>query len=294
MSASALRRRASQALMAGTILAMGMLFVATRGQPWQEAAIGAAGLALILLAWALERRFPFRDDWNRGRGDGLGDLVSAGLMFGLLDPLLKWGTPLAVLALLPASAGASALPLWAEIAAVSLLIELGAWTSHWLHHRHPALWSLHAMHHSPERLYSLNNFRFHPLNHVLNHLAMILPALALGFSAEAVLGYVALSMPVLILQHSNANLEFGRFDRWLNTSVVHRWHHADTASEASCNYGRALVIWDRAFGTYRGTDDGATPVRIGLFAASRHYPPAERFLAQLAWPFRGMTRCCRA
>ena len=294
MSDSGARKRASQALLAGAILAMGLLCAVSRDQPWQEAAIGAAALAMIFLAWALERRFPFRADWNRDRGDGLGDLASAGLMFGLLDPLLKWGTPLAVLAVLPAPTGGSLLPLWAEIVAVTLLIELGAWTVHWLHHRHPALWSLHAMHHSPERLYSLNNFRFHPLNHVLNHLAMILPVLALGSSAEAVLGYVALSMPVLILQHSNADLEFGWLDRWLNTSVVHRWHHADTAAEASCNYGRALVIWDRAFGTYRGTADGATPDRIGLFAASRHYPAADRFLAQLAWPFRGLTRCCRA
>lgn len=288
------RRTASQATLLGAIGAMGALFVLTLGQPWQEAAIGASGLAMILLAFLLERRLPFRPDWNRGRGDGPGDLASAGLMFVILDPLLKWGTPLILLAVLPDLPGGPALPLWLEIVVVTLLIELGAWTSHWLHHRHTALWSLHAMHHSPERLYSLNNFRFHPLNHILNHLVMILPVLALGFSAEAVLGYVALSMPVLILQHSNADLDFGRLDRWLNTSVVHRWHHADTPADAACNYGRALVVWDRVFGTYRGTGDGATPARIGLFAASRDYPAADRFLAQVAWPFRGLRRCCRA
>lgn len=294
MQKAILRRVLSQAALLGSTGAMGALFWVTRGQPGQEAAIGGAGLALILAAFLLERRFPYRADWNHGRGDGLGDLASAGLMLGVLDPLLKWGTPLLLLAVLPGGTALADLPFGIQLIAVTLLIEFGAWAIHWLHHRLPALWSLHAMHHSPERLYSLNNFRFHPLNHILNHLAMIVPVLALGFPAEAVLGYVALSMPVLILQHSNADFDFGALDRWFNTCVVHRWHHADTPSEASCNYGRALVIWDRAFGTYRGTDGGAAPARIGLFAASRNYPTPDRFLAQLAWPFRGMARCCRA
>jgi len=34
----------------------------------------------------------------------------------------------------------------------ALLIELGAYVSHRLHHQVSLLWRLHAMHHSPQRL----------------------------------------------------------------------------------------------------------------------------------------------
>ena len=212
------------------------------------------------------------------------------LIFGLLDGALKWLTPFAVLAIAPLS-GMIGLPLRQQIVLVFLWIELASWASHWAHHRVKPLWALHAMHHRAERLYTLNTFRFHPFNHVLNHLAMILPLLCIGVAAEAILVYTALTLPVLLLQHSNIAFDFGRLNLLLNTNDLHRWHHSAKPSEGAMNLGRALVIWDQVFGTYLRPPSSTSPAMIGLFAASRGYPSASHFWAQLAWPFGSI--CCR-
>jgi sterol desaturase/sphingolipid hydroxylase (fatty acid hydroxylase superfamily) len=219
-----------------------------------------------------------------------GDIGSFILIFGLLDGALKWLTPFVILAIVPAS-GPMALPLWQQIGLVVLWIEFAGWASHWAHHRFAPLWALHAMHHSTEHLYTLNNFRFHPFNHVLNHLAMILPLLWIGVSADAILVYTALSLPVLLLQHSNIAFDFGRLNLVFNTNDLHRWHHSAQPTEGVMNLGRALVLWDQVFGTYLRPPAMTAPVRIGLFASSRRFPSATRYWAQLAWPFT--SGCCR-
>ena len=112
------------------------------------------------------------------------------------------------------------------------------------------------MHHSTTQLYTLNNFRFHPLNHIINHVAMIVPLAVAGISADAMLIYAALSLPILLLQHSNIDFDFGFLNQVLNTNDLHRWHHSAQPYEGTMNLGRALIIWDRLFGTYRQSETG--------------------------------------
>lgn len=283
-------RLTSQSLLLGLIALMGGVSYAAFGTPMHETLLAGAALALIALSLGLERLFPLHEGWNESRDDTGGDIASFVLIFGLLDSALKWLGPFLVLALLPELQGPLALPFWAELIAVVLLIELGAWASHWAHHRYPRLWALHAMHHSPERLYTLNNFRFHPFNHILNYLIAFLPPLALGLSQEALLTYAALSLPILLLQHSNVRFDFGLLDYLFNTNALHRWHHSAAPGEGTKNLGRALVIWDHVFGTYFNPAAPAEPQEIGLFRSSKNFPAARYFLRQLAWPFS--KACC--
>lgn len=282
-------RFATQCALLYAILVMAVLFWASLGHPMQEFFLLIATGALLAASLLMERLRPFRKDWNTSADDTLGDIGSFVIIFGLLDGVLKWASPFVILALLPQGAGLD-WPLWVQIITVTLVIEFGAWISHWAHHRFAPLWALHAMHHSPERLYTLNNFRFHPLNHILNHGLMILPAMALGFAPEALLAYVALSTPILIFQHTNADLDFGILNRLFNTNDLHRWHHSTARDEGTHNLGRALVIWDHVFGTYLNPADRDAPSAVGLFATSRAYPKAANFMAQILWPF---ARCCR-
>ncbi len=286
-------RLLSQALLIGTTLAMTALFVLSRGSPYQEALLSGAGVVLILLSVLLERLAPFRPAWNESRGDLPGDMGAAIVILGVLEPLLKWLTPLALLWLLPAFDGLDAVshaPLFVQVFGVLLLTELGAYLSHRAHHAFAPLWALHAMHHAPERLYTLNNFRFHPLNYILNHLLMLVPVLMLGFDPEAVVAVLAITLPALLLQHSNIAFDFGWLDGFVNTNSLHRWHHSTREAEGNRNFGRALVIWDRLLGTYHNPKAGSAPEAVGLFAASRNYPDAGRFFAQLGYPFS--RACC--
>ncbi|MGH1575647.1 sterol desaturase family protein [Planktotalea sp.] len=283
-------RIASQFFLLGLIAAMALLFILTRGTADQDLLLSGAALGLIGLSLGLERVFPLHPNWNEGQGDTKGDIASFALIFGALDSGLKYLSPFLILALLPDLGAGLAMPLWQQVIAVTLIIELGSWLSHFAHHRYPSLWALHAMHHASERLYTLNNFRFHPLNHVLNHVIAFLPPLALGFNQEALLAYTALSMPILLFQHSNVRFEFGFLNRVFNTNALHRWHHSSAPSEGTKNLGRALVLWDHLFGTYFNPAETNEPRSIGLFQSSKSYPKPRQICRQLIWPFN--KSCC--
>ena len=270
------------------------------GWPAEGVVLGWSVLVLATGIW-LERVAPFHPRWARANRDVPTDASSAVVLIGLVDPLLKAVLPVAALALLTPRAAQDpgwflgAAPLPVQIFAAMLWIEFSKYWSHRMHHQAGSLWWLHAMHHGSERLYWLNNFRFHPLNHAINTAVSLLPLLMLGAPKQVLLGAVALTQPVLMLQHLNADIRSGWLNWILSTNEVHRWHHSDRPEEANRNYGSATVLWDHVFGTYRRAEPGARPARIGLFAdsgTSRGYPAHASYWQQLLSAFT--PACCRA
>ena len=285
-----LKRTLSQVFLLGLIAAMAAVFIATRSNPAQDMVLSVTAIALIALSLGMERLFPLHTDWNKDQGETSGDVTSFIVIFGILDGALKFLMPFLILTFLPDVQIGLALPFWTEVALVMLLIEFGAWVSHWAHHRYPRLWAFHAMHHSPERLYTLNNFRFHPLNHIATYVLAFTPPLLLGFSQDALLAYAALTLPIVLFQHSNIRFDFGVLNYLFNTNELHRWHHSAAAKEGTKNLGRALVIWDQVFGTFLAPARRSEPKSIGLFFASRSYPKAHHLLRQITWHF--CKTCC--
>lgn len=257
-------------------------------------AVFAVSLAAIASAWWLERRAPFRAEWNRDGGDFVTDITSASVLL-LIEPLLKlafaafvvwsyqrWGMPA------PASVFTS---LWLEILLVTLFAEFAKYWAHRLHHVIAPLWWLHAMHHGSERLYVINGLRFHPLNYVLNILVSLLPLMLIGVSSEALLGYLAITQPIILVQHANIQLNHGRWNWILSTPEVHRWHHSTINTEANRNYGNALLIWDHVFGTYKSAEGFTRDRRVGLFAESMVYPSRQSYWSQFTSMFK--PACCK-
>lgn len=277
-----------------SLLASGLTFwyAIETGSDLQLAVIIPAVLVL-LAGMACERLLPYRADWNVARGDTRTDAISAAVLFGVIDPLLKWGAPVlltAQLASTGASAGWAAMPFVLQVLAATLLAEFTSYWAHRLHHALPGLWWLHALHHGSERLYTLNNFRIHPLNYAINYLFGIGPLLLLGVSADVILAYLALTYPVLMLQHANLPLSSGWLNHMFSTNEVHRWHHADTPGEGDHNFGRALVLWDKVFGTFRYVPGRNDPRSVGLYPGHR-YPARAPFRAQVLSMF--LPGCCR-
>ncbi|NRR29128.1 sterol desaturase family protein [Oxalobacteraceae bacterium] len=282
-------------LLPASLLASGLAFWYARETGGDLQLALALPAALILLAgMAAERLLPYRADWSVAQGDTRTDASSAALLFGVVDPALKWLLPLVLTAqLAPASAAAgwASLPFLAQLLIATLLAEFSSYWAHRLHHALPGLWWLHALHHGSGRLYALNNFRIHPLNYMINYLFCIGPLLLLGVPADVILAYLALSYPVLMLQHANLPLRSGWLNHVFSTNEVHRWHHADTPGEGEHNFGRALVLWDKVFGTFRylpGRDD---PRRVGLYRGA-NYPARAPFLHQVL--SLRLPSCCRA
>lgn len=274
-------------------------FAAVRavGGPLEPVVLLASAVTL-LLASVMERHFPYRATWNQPNGDRATDWASAAAMVAVVEPMLKLLGTLTMVAVYGHNSGGEgsawlqSLPFVLQVLLAALLIEFGKYWSHRLHHQVRALWWLHAMHHSSERLYALNNLRFHPLNHIINFAVSMLPVMLMGFSAEALLGYLALSQPVLMLQHANLDLRSGWANYVFSTNELHRWHHSTESAEADANFGSAFILWDQVFGTFRYQPGQNDPARVGLFATTTDYPAQAGYWTQLNSMF--LPGCCRA
>ena len=271
-----------------------------------RAAGGPAALAvtvwcalLLGLCALLERAQPFEPHWLRADADTAADWQSAAVLLAAIEPLLQATLPLLATTLgdlmPPAAAGTLAHgPLGMQVLAAVLWMEFAKYLSHRLHHRWAPLWALHALHHSPQRLYWLNQLRVHPLNHAINSLLSLLPLLMLGIPADALVGALALTQPILMLQHANVRTDNGWINSILSTNEAHRWHHSSDPAEAHANYGSALLIWDHVFGTFRPVIAGGAPRAVGLFDSGHGHPAKASYLRQLAAPFRALVPpCCR-
>lgn len=264
----------------------------TLGWPLEAAVIGWSVLVLAAGVW-LERVAPFDTRQAPARQDTSTDATSAVVLIGAIDPLLKAALPVMAIALIGSADAhwvASDWPFAIQVAAAVLWIEFAKYWSHRAHHQVRSLWWLHAMHHSSERLYWLNNFRFHPLNHLGNVVVAMLPLLLFGAPQDVLLAAAAVTQPVLMLQHLNAQTRNGWLNRVFSTNELHRWHHSAEPVEANSNFGSAFVLLDQVFGTYR--PQPGQPARIGLFGDGSGYPARAPYLQQL---FSVLTPvCCRA
>jgi sterol desaturase/sphingolipid hydroxylase (fatty acid hydroxylase superfamily) len=138
----------------------------------------------------------------------------------------------------------------------------------------------------------VNNFRLHPLNYAVNYGFGMLPLLTIGAPADVLYGYVALSYPVLMLQHANLPLRSGWLNYVFSTNEVHRWHHSAVPGQGDCNFGRTLVVWDIVYRTFHYQPQGANrPRAIGLYAGSA-YPARASYWRQVLSMF--LQACCKA
>lgn len=292
-----LHQAALTALLPAAVLISVLSFSYARatGQSMETAILWPSMLALSL-AMVMERVMPHRSEWNQHQGDRGTDGLSFAALAGGAEPLVKWLSPVAVVALYgwlgePSGLFPSEWPFVLQVVLVTLLAELGKYWGHRWHHSHRALWWLHALHHSSQRLYALNNFRLHPLEYVVKHALSMLPLMLLGAPVDALLAYIALTQPVQMLQHVNLPLRHGWLNYFFSTNTLHQWHHSRERSEGNCNFGSALVVWDQVFGTYHNPTGSASPAQVGLYEGSA-YPANKPFVAQVLSMFS--PGCCKA
>lgn len=257
-----------------------------------DAVDGLGLVAAIVAGWgtvvALERLRPFRREWNRPHGDVGVDLAYVAASAGahsLAQPVFR----LVGVWLAAAMSGASGAGPWptswpmpAQLALALLVAEFGHYAFHRLSHEWEPVWRLHASHHSAPRLYWLNATRFHPLDLLALIACQVLPLLALGIGARALLAYTIFTSVYGQLQHGNIDLDAGPLRFVFSTPELHRWHHSDDPRKGNRNYGAVLITWDLVLGTFldpRRRFDG----RVGL-AGLPGFP--TDLLGQLASPWR--------
>lgn len=152
---------------------------------------------------------------------------------------------------------------------------------HMAMHKVPLLWRLHRLHHSATILTPLTLFRVHPVEMALYYARglLVFGSVTGGFvylfgarlSALDILGVDALGFLFNFfganLRHSHIWLSFGRWEKWFISPAQHQIHHSRAPEHRDRNFGSALAVWDRWFGTCVPAGIPRQRLRFGLHAS---------------------------
>ena len=161
-----------------------------------------------------------------------------------------------------------ALPVWIEVVAAILILDFIIWAQHLITHKVPILWRLHRVHHADVDMDVTTAIRFHPIEIGLSMLIKIGAVYLLGPAALAVILFEIILNGTAMFNHANIRLPLwldAIVRRVLVTPDMHRVHHSVHRHEHDSNYGFALSIWDRMFGTYIAQPQaGHDGMQVGL------------------------------
>ncbi|TNF20986.1 MAG: sterol desaturase family protein [Rhodobacteraceae bacterium] len=159
-------------------------------------------------------------------------------------------------------------PAGLEIVLAVLVFDFAIWLQHLVTHKVPVLWRLHRVHHADVELDVTTAIRFHPVEIALSMLLKIALVYLLGPAALAVVIFEVLLNGTALFNHANLRMPLwldAALRRMLVTPDMHRVHHSVHRHEHDSNYGFALSVWDRLFGTYRAQPEaGHEGMTIGL------------------------------
>jgi sterol desaturase/sphingolipid hydroxylase (fatty acid hydroxylase superfamily) len=179
----------------------------------------------------------------------------------------------------------AALPVWAKVLTVVVVLDGLAYLAHVLMHTLPPAWRFHRVHHSDALVDVTTAFRQHPLETLWRYSFQFAGAMALGASSQAVAIYLACSALNAQLEHADVALPPG-LDRALrtlfSTPAMHRVHHSRAQADTDRNYSNIFSFWDRLFGTYRAPRAGE---RIACGLDEFDAPDRQRTVGLLALPF---------
>ncbi len=156
------------------------------------------------------------------------------------------------------------LPLWLEMILAVVALDFAIYWQHRAFHALPWGWALHRLHHADHDFDVTTGIRFHPGEALVSMLYKGALVLALGISLPAVLLFEGWLAAGSLIEHSNIRLP-ARLDAALRriwvTPSLHAIHHSAHGDDHDHNFGFAIGLWDRWFGTWQ---DRASGPKIGL------------------------------
>ena len=112
-------------------------------------------------------------------------------------------------------------------------------------------WASHVVHHSATFFNFTVEFRENVISIIAFGWILSLPLCWLGFHPAHIIAMQALLLFYQTWVHTELIGQLGWFDRIFNSPANHRVHHGSNPEYLDKNYGGALIIWDRLFGTYQ-------------------------------------------
>lgn len=135
---------------------------------------------------------------------------------------------------------------------------------HYLMHRIPILWEFHKVHHSATVMTPMTVYRSHPVENFLYASRMAIaqgcavgicyfvfgPTLSMADILGANVFIFLFNVMGSNLRHSHVKWRWGNaIEKWLISPMQHQIHHGREEKYHDKNFGTALAIWDRIFGT---------------------------------------------
>jgi sterol desaturase/sphingolipid hydroxylase (fatty acid hydroxylase superfamily) len=231
-------------------------------------------LGLFLLFATLERLFPRRERvlpaGRRWATNWAILLIDAGALrlLALLLPLLAVGAAVDAGRMGWGLFNRIGWPVWIEGLLAILILDFAIWLQHLITHKVPLFWRFHRVHHADRDMDVTTAIRFHPVEIAGSMLLKIGLVYLLGPTALAVLVFEILLNGTALFNHANLRLP-PRLDAALRLVLVtpdmHRVHHSALRQEHDRNFGFALSVWDRLFGTYLARAGAGHPgMTLGL------------------------------
>jgi len=131
---------------------------------------------------------------------------------------------------------------------------------YWFHrasHRVRAIWATHVVHHQSEE-YNLSVALRQSWLQNLPESVFFWPLAIVGFPPAMFGTVLALDVLYQFWIHTRAIGTLGPLEWVLNTPSHHRVHHGINPKYIDKNYGGALIVWDRFFGTFQKEEEEPT------------------------------------
>ena len=167
-----------------------------------------------------------------------------------------------------------------------LALDFSSWLVHLVMHKNAFLWKFHTIHHSDNNVDVTTGLRHHPGDSLLRGIFFMLLIFVSGSPMYGVMIYQTFVVIATAFTHANISLP-KKLDYALSFFLVspnmHKVHHHWKQPFTDSNYGAALSIWDRLFGTYKELD--VKEIKYGL---DRYYPNEEdeNFGRLMGHPFK--------
>jgi sterol desaturase/sphingolipid hydroxylase (fatty acid hydroxylase superfamily) len=137
---------------------------------------------------------------------------------------------------------------WRILVAFVLADGFG-YAAHRALHRVPVLWRFHRIHHEATELRWLDAWRQHPVDFVVQGLAVGIPGALLGASLKDLVSVVLLRKLWTSFLHADVRARFGPLEWLVATPAFHRVHHSADPAEYDRNFAGTFPFWDVLFGT---------------------------------------------
>jgi len=147
--------------------------------------------------------------------------------------------------------------------------DLAYYVFHRISHESRLFWNFHVVHHSSEQFNLSVAVRQSSFSGMI-HWIFYAPLMLLGFAPWMFALMHGFNLIYQFWIHTKFVDRLGWFEKILNTPSHHRVHHGVNPEYIDKNYGGALIIWDRLFGSFV---EEAAPPRFGLIAPLGSYNP---------------------